>query len=380
MKVLLVDDHPLILCGPAVRDPAGWVTTSPWSVSTMPTRRARRCAAAPMPTSTSCCSTCRWARSTASRCCRSSAPGLPGAAGGGGLGQSDRASDVIRAIDLGAMGFVPKRSSNTAAVRGACSMVMSGGLVRAADDAGPAERGFGVRYRRHRAVGDAARRRRWAPQARADEPTSRWPRWPSIGLTPRQSEVLALLLKGLPNKLIATRAQALGRDREGPRGRRAARAGRQHPHAGRAGRQPDDAGWPAPPRCLSRCGEAAATPAPIVPPARRSLRDIDHLRALMQQTPATLTGNGIGILLIAGIFSPLAPARQLVPWTLVCVVLWVTRLLHYLRYRRQPDADVPTLRALAAQLARAGDRPGFAVGAGGVGVLGPRHAVPRPGL
>ena len=40
---------------------------------------------------------------------------------------SERASDVIRAIDLGAMGFVPKRSSN-AALFGALRMVMSGGL------------------------------------------------------------------------------------------------------------------------------------------------------------------------------------------------------------------------------------------------------------
>jgi DNA-binding NarL/FixJ family response regulator len=40
---------------------------------------------------------------------------------------SERASDVIRAIDLGAMGFVPKRSSN-AQLTEALQMVMSGGL------------------------------------------------------------------------------------------------------------------------------------------------------------------------------------------------------------------------------------------------------------
>ena len=40
---------------------------------------------------------------------------------------SDRMSDVIRAIDLGAMGFVPKRSSNETLFE-ALRMVMSGGI------------------------------------------------------------------------------------------------------------------------------------------------------------------------------------------------------------------------------------------------------------
>ena len=40
---------------------------------------------------------------------------------------SDRASDVIRAIDLGAMGFVPKRSSNELLFE-ALRQVMSGGI------------------------------------------------------------------------------------------------------------------------------------------------------------------------------------------------------------------------------------------------------------
>ena len=39
---------------------------------------------------------------------------------------SDRSSDVIRAVDLGAMGFVPKRSTNDALFE-ALHMVMSGG-------------------------------------------------------------------------------------------------------------------------------------------------------------------------------------------------------------------------------------------------------------
>ena len=40
---------------------------------------------------------------------------------------SDRTSDVIRAIDLGAMGFVPKRASNDELFE-ALRMVMSGGI------------------------------------------------------------------------------------------------------------------------------------------------------------------------------------------------------------------------------------------------------------
>jgi DNA-binding NarL/FixJ family response regulator len=112
---------------------------------------------------------------------------------------SERTSDVIRAIDLGAMGFVPKRSSN-AQLTEALKMVMSGGLyvptmmlglagsAQAEGDTVPA-----VMLTRAAPLG---------PQAQA-EPHQQVPSLASIGLTPRQAEVLALLLKGLPNKLIA---------------------------------------------------------------------------------------------------------------------------------------------------------------------------------
>jgi DNA-binding NarL/FixJ family response regulator len=111
---------------------------------------------------------------------------------------SDRASDVIRSIDLGAMGFVPKRSSNELLFE-ALRQVMSGGIYvppmtlgseRAAAPPPPA--GDTVPSFMQR-VGGAA--------AQGDHQTQ--PSLASLGLTPRQTEVLALLLQGQPNKLIA---------------------------------------------------------------------------------------------------------------------------------------------------------------------------------
>jgi DNA-binding NarL/FixJ family response regulator len=130
---------------------------------------------------------------------------------------SDRASDVIRSIDSGAMGFVPKRSSH-GELQEALRMVMTGamyvppsmlgldfsralhlgstgpGVMRGAGDSavGDAETG-------HEAGSDVAP---LGPAARA-EPHQKVPTLADVGLTPRQTEVLSLLLQGLPNKLIA---------------------------------------------------------------------------------------------------------------------------------------------------------------------------------
>jgi DNA-binding NarL/FixJ family response regulator len=108
---------------------------------------------------------------------------------------SDRTSDVIRAIDLGAMGFVPKRASNEMLFE-ALSMVMSGGIYVPPMTLGldtPSQRG-----------GDTvpAVMRPVAEQAEAGGYQSA-PSLDMLGLTPRQTDVLALLLQGMPNKLIA---------------------------------------------------------------------------------------------------------------------------------------------------------------------------------
>lgn len=120
---------------------------------------------------------------------------------------SERASDVIRAIDLGAMGFVPKRSSN-AQLTDALKMVMSGGLyvppmLLGLPVAGSAPTAAGVDPEADTVPAVMQTRSLPLGQAARPEAHQQVLRLETIGLTPRQSEVLALLLKGLPNKLIA---------------------------------------------------------------------------------------------------------------------------------------------------------------------------------
>lgn len=103
---------------------------------------------------------------------------------------SDRRDDVMRAIDLGAMGFVPKCTSNDALLS-ALGMVLSGGIylppsvMRAAGSRTPEQRG---------------RSAQWDEQADSDRAAAAIA---SLDLTPRQKQVLALLLRGQSNKVIA---------------------------------------------------------------------------------------------------------------------------------------------------------------------------------
>ncbi|HEX5683052.1 MAG TPA: response regulator transcription factor [Ideonella sp.] len=105
------------------------------------------------------------------------------------LSSSDRASDVIQAIDLGAMGFLPKRMT-TEDLADALRLVMAGGIyvptmtvnpVRDADEPAPAA------FHTAPAVAESL------------------PSFEELGITPRQADVLTLLLQGKSNKDIARR-------------------------------------------------------------------------------------------------------------------------------------------------------------------------------
>ena len=123
---------------------------------------------------------------------RASWPGLPVVV----VSASDRAADVIRAIDLGAMGFVPKRSSNELLFE-ALRQVMSGGIYVPPMTLG-GERGAAPPPRSDGDTVPSFMQRSAGP---ADHPAQ--PSLATLGLTPRQTDVLALLLQGKPNKLIA---------------------------------------------------------------------------------------------------------------------------------------------------------------------------------
>ena len=82
-------------------------------------------------------------------------------------------------------------------------------------------------------------------------------------------------------------------------------------------------------------------------PAGRAAREphADGLRALYEQSPASLAGNAIGITLIGLAFWQIAPVLTLRGWLAAALLFWLLRLLHYLRYHRAPDSDTATLLA-----------------------------------
>jgi DNA-binding NarL/FixJ family response regulator len=97
------------------------------------------------------------------------------------LSASDQREDIMRAIDLGAMGYIPKSASNLVMLQ-ALRLVLSGGVYLPA-------------------VALAMREGAAPEPLRVAEAGNRMtPR--ELGLTVRQAQVLALILQGKPNKVI----------------------------------------------------------------------------------------------------------------------------------------------------------------------------------
>jgi DNA-binding NarL/FixJ family response regulator len=116
---------------------------------------------------------------------------------------SDRAGDMIRAIDSGAMGFVPKRASNELLFE-ALHLVMSGGIYVPPMTLNLGDSALPMALSNSR--GDdrpSFDSRRGDPRRLASEAAERDAMLEGLGLTPRQREVLALLLEGKSNKTIA---------------------------------------------------------------------------------------------------------------------------------------------------------------------------------
>ena len=104
---------------------------------------------------------------------------------------SDHRDDVMRAIDLGAMGFIPKCTAN-GLLMDALRMVMSGGIYLPPS----VMRSSSL----PRSNGHAGSRNSWDGALDSEKAAATLETLP---LTPRQKEVLALLLRGQSNKLIA---------------------------------------------------------------------------------------------------------------------------------------------------------------------------------
>ncbi len=124
---------------------------------------------------------------------RSSYPAVPIVV----VSASDRREDVVHAIDLGALGFVPKCMSNDSLLQ-ALRVVISGGIYLPASIMRPPS-GREVPSRSAPHGWNASQPGYLGPVTgeRADAALA------SLGLTSRQTEVLALLLRGQSNKLIA---------------------------------------------------------------------------------------------------------------------------------------------------------------------------------
>ena len=117
------------------------------------------------------------------------------------MSASDQASDVVRSIDQGAMGFVPKRTS-TEDLAQALRLVMAGGIY--VPSLGP-----GMTFSTSPPTTPPPGMSRAEKLQRSQEAAAANPdavpvtTLEGLPLTPRQADVLALLLRGMPNKIIA---------------------------------------------------------------------------------------------------------------------------------------------------------------------------------
>ncbi|HUO44219.1 MAG TPA: response regulator transcription factor [Burkholderiales bacterium] len=111
--------------------------------------------------------------------CRSLLPSVPVVV----LSASEDRQDVMRALDGGAMGFIPK-SHDGKIMLNALRMVLGGGVYLPADIVNQTT--------------DNSRTNAITAQHQGNGPVSP----AEIGLTGRQADVLALLIQGKPNKLI----------------------------------------------------------------------------------------------------------------------------------------------------------------------------------
>ncbi|MCC6610966.1 MAG: response regulator transcription factor [Burkholderiales bacterium] len=111
---------------------------------------------------------------------RSRYPGIPVVV----LSSSDGRAEIVRAMDFGAAGFIPKRASKELIVS-ALRLVLMGGV-------------YVPRARFEETASES--RAPTAGRTAAANRSSTTPR--DLGLTDRQAQVLALVLEGKPNKVI----------------------------------------------------------------------------------------------------------------------------------------------------------------------------------